>query len=67
MGRHDHAGHAQALGDGTGVERPGATEGDEGEVAGVEAALHRDQTDGIGHVLIHRADDSQRGILRRER
>ncbi len=60
-------GHAQALGDGAGVERPGAAEGDEREVAGIEAALHRDQADGIGHVLIHRADDGECRILRRER
>ena len=66
MGRHDDAGHAEALGDGAGVERPGATEGDEGEVAGIEAALHRDQADGIGHVLVHRADDGECCILRRE-
>ena len=66
MGRHDHAGHAQALGDGTGMERPGAAKGDEGEVADIEAALHRDQADGIGHVLIHRADDGERRVLGRE-
>ena len=30
-------------------------------------ALHRDQADGIGHVLIHRADDGERRVLGRER
>ena len=67
MGRHDHAGHAQAFCDGTGMERPGTAKGDEGEVANIEAALHRDQADGIGHVLIHRADDGERRVLGRER
>ena len=56
VGRHQHGRHVEALRDGAGVERPGAPERDQDEVARVEAALDRDQPDRVRHVLVGGAD-----------
>jgi hypothetical protein len=46
------------------VQRAGAAEGDEGEVARVEALLHRDQSQPAEHVLVDDVDDPGGGRLR---
>ena len=60
-GRHDHHRHAERVSQGTGVERPGAAEGDEGEAPRIDAPLHRDPPHGQLHVGVDDPDDPLRG------
>ena len=59
VGRDDHGRDRQLLGERGAVQRAGAAERDQREVARVIAAADRDQADGVGHVgvgdLDHRA------------
>ena len=55
--RHDHRERAHQLRDGVRVERAGAAVGDEREVARVVAALHRDEPQRAGHVLVDDRED----------
>ena len=63
--RDDHREGAHQLRDGVRVERPGAAVGDEGEVARVVTALHRDEAQRAGHVLVHDREDPFRRLLDR--
>ncbi len=55
-GREEHTGDAERAREVAGMRRPGAAEGEEREVARVEAALHGDRADGAHHVGVgHRA------------
>ena len=60
MRRHHHPADAQLGGDGRGVQRPGAAEGDEHEVARIDPALDGQQADRVGHVLVGEVDDGAR-------
>jgi hypothetical protein len=62
--RHDDRRHAKLAGDGYGVQRPSAAEGDKREVARIVAALDRDCADGPGLAVVADADD---GLSRRAR
>ena len=55
--RHDHREGAHQLRHRVGVQRPGAAVGDEREVARVVTALHRDEPQRAGHVLVDDGDD----------
>ena len=56
--RHDHREGAHHLRHRVRVQRAGAAEGDECEVARVEAALDRDETQRARHVLVDDVEDS---------
>src|ERR1039458_4895217 len=58
QGGHDHVRDAEGFGQGAGVEASGATEGDQGEVAGIAATLDGDHADGFLHGGIDHADDT---------
>ena len=64
-GRNDDRIRAHQLRDGIRVQRPGATVGDEGEVARIVAALNRDEAKCACHVLVHDREDALRGLLDR--
>lgn len=55
-------GDAEFLGQATGMQRAGATEGDERELARIVAALDRQQADCLGHQRLGDADDAVRDI-----
>ena len=56
MRRDEHGRDVEPLRDRPRVQRPGAAERDQREVARVEAALDRDQPDRVRHVLVGGAD-----------
>ena len=62
-GRDDDRPGAGEPAQGVGVQRPGAAEGDEREVARVEALLHAHQAQRAQHVLVDDVDDARRGRL----
>ena len=66
-GRHDDGEGAHQLGDRVGVQRPGAAEGDERELARVVAALDGDHAQRAGHVLVDDRQDALRRLRRRDR
>ena len=59
---HDHAAHLELVGDLGGVERPGAPERHQREVARVDPALDRDHAHRRGHLAVRDPHDPQRGI-----
>ena len=61
MGRHHDLGHVEHRRDLGAVQRTGAAEGDQREVARVEALLHRLGADGVGHVAV---DDGEHAFGR---
>ena len=61
--RDDDRPAAGELPEGVGVQRAGPAEGDEGEVAGVEALLDAHQPQRAEHVLVDDVDDAARGGL----
>ena len=61
VARHQHMGHAELAGDGGGVHRPGAAEGEEREVARVVPLVHRDQPRRARHLVVHHLQDRRRG------
>ena len=63
--RHDHRPGARQLAERVRVQRPGPAERDQGEVARVEALLHRHQAQPPEHVLVDDVDDPRRCGLRR--
>ena len=54
--------HAQLLGEGCGVHRPGAAERQQGEAARVDAALHGDHAKRSDHLLVRHPDDPLRRL-----
>ena len=58
---------AESLSQGAGVEATGAAEGDEGEVAGIAAALDGNDADGFLHGGIDDADDACGKLFESER
>ena len=48
------------------MQRPGATKGDQVEIAVVQPALDGDPPDGDRHIVVHRFDDCVRGFLDRK-
>ena len=62
----DDVRNAEGFGEGAGVEASGATEGDEGEVAGIASALDGDDADGFFHGRVDHADDSGGELFERE-
>ena len=60
--RHQHVRHAELAGDGGGVHRPRATEGEEREVARVVPLVHRDEPRRARHLVVHHAQDRGRGL-----
>ena len=64
--RDDHRVAAHQLRDRVGVQRARAAEGDEREVARIVAALHRDEAQRAGHVLVDDREDAVGGLLERE-
>ncbi len=65
-GGHQYLGDAEFAGDGGGVQRAGAAESEEGEVARVFAEADRDHAHGIGHAGVGDADHGRRGLQGRE-
>ena len=65
-GRHDHREGAHQLRDRVGVQRAGAAEGHERELARVVAALHADHAQRAGHVLVDDPQDAVGGLLEAE-
>ena len=61
--RHDHRERAHQLRDRVGVQRPGAAEGHQRELARVVAALHGDHAQRAGHVLVDDPQDAVGGLL----
>ena len=61
MGRHHDLGHVEHRRDLGAVERPGAAEGNQREVARIEALLHRLGADGVRHVGV---DDGEHALGR---
>ena len=66
-GRHDDRERAHQLGDRVGVQRAGAAEGDERELARVVAALDADHAQRAGHVLVDDLEDPLGGLLEADR
>ena len=66
IGRHDHCRNRQFPGDRGAVQRAGAAEGDQREIARIIAAADRDQPHRIRHVGVGDADDRVRGRLARQ-
>ena len=62
VARHQHVGHAELAGDGGGVHRPRAAEGEEGEVARVVPLVHRDQPRRARHLMVHHTQDGSGGL-----
>ena len=60
--RHDEPGHAEIAGDAAGMQRPGAAEGEQHEVAQIVAAHGRDRLDGLLHLDLDDAHDAFRGL-----
>ena len=65
-GRDDHRERAHQLRDRVGVQRPGAAEGDQRELARVVAALHGDDAQRARHVLVDDPQDAVGGLLQRQ-
>ncbi len=63
--RHEHLADAEDLGDAGGVERAGASEGDEREVARIDALLDRDHAERVHHVVVGELHDGVGGLLDR--
>ena len=61
--RDEHSGDAKGSGHGAGVQRAGAAEADEGEVAGVVAPLDGDDADGLFHGGLGEAEDAGGELL----
>ena len=61
--RHDDRSHAEQPRQRAAVQRPGAAEREEREVARVVAALHRHHADGADHVVVDDGEDAARGGL----
>src|SRR5690349_13845480 len=61
--RHHDAAHAELTRQHAAVERPGAPEGDQVEVAEIEAAARGDRAEGLGQLRIGDADDALRRRL----
>ena len=57
---------AEGLGEGAGVKASGAAEGDQGEVAGIAAALDGDDADGFLHGGVDDADHAGGELIERE-
>ena len=64
--RDDHRERAHQLGHGVGVQRAGAAERDERELARVVAALDADHAQRAGHVLVDDPQDAVGGLLEAE-
>ena len=64
--RHDHGRDHQLLGERRAVQRAGAAEHDERELARVVALADRDQPDGVGHVGVRDLDHRARRVDRVE-
>ena len=62
-GRDDDGPGVHQLGERVGMQRPGPAEGDEREVARIEALLHGDQPERAEHVLVDDIDDAGGGPL----
>ena len=62
MRRHDHLGDAQHVGHLGAVQRAGAAEGDQREVARVDALLDGARADGVGHVGVDQRDHALRRL-----
>ena len=62
-GRYQDSRNSEVLGDLAGVDRAGAAERDQGEVAQVKAALGRDRLDRLGHGDVDDPDDPLGGSL----
>ena len=60
--RDDHLLYAELAREHARVRRPGATEGEEHEVARIEAFLHRHLADDVGHVQLDDAADARGGL-----
>ena len=63
--RDEHGRHAQLLRERGAVQRAGAAERDERELARVVAALERDDPHGVGHVRVGDGDDRLGGRVQR--
>ena len=61
IGRDDDGPDVQFLGEASRVDGARATEGDEGEGAGVVAPLNGNLADSIGHAGVHDVDDALGG------
>ena len=61
--RHQHPGDGQLAGQGGGVQRAGAAEREQDEVARVVPALQRHQADGAGHLVVGHAHDGGGDLL----
>ena len=64
-GRHDHLGHLQLAREVDRVQRPGAAEGDEAELARVEAALDGHEADRLDHVRVRDPQHALGRVLER--
>ena len=64
--RHQHAPHAQLVGDLCGVQRPRTAERNKRQLAGVDPALHGDHPHGLGHLGARHPGDSGRRLVERE-
>ena len=56
--RHQGPAHAQGLGQGAHVQAAGTAEGNQGVIPGIDAALHGDHPQGMGHVLVGKTHDA---------
>ena len=65
IGRHEHRADADLADQRGAVQRSGAAEGDQGEIARIEALLDRDQPDAPGHALVDDGEDRLGGRPRR--
>ena len=63
MRGHDHLRHPQRRGHRGAVQRAGAAEGDQREAPRIDAALHGQDADGVGHLFVHQVDDRRRRLL----
>ena len=61
--RHEHRAHPELLGERAGVQRPGAAERDEREVARVVAALDGDDAQRAQHLGVRRPRSTSRGSI----
>ena len=66
MARDDDRAHAEQRGEVGAVQRAGAAEGHQREVARVVAALDRHQPERADHVVVHDVEDALRRRLQRE-
>ena len=66
IGGDEHGIAAEQRGERVGMERPGAAEGENAEVARIEAALHGDDAERAEHHLVGDVDDALGRFFRRE-